>query len=109
MGGRDQGLGVCSGQTTLQYVLLAGTLVCVPWLLAGKPYLIKRDMDAKRKDGFQALPTEDPTEEDPTEEDQLIMQINRSEMESEMRTHQNPVNKNKDSAAGDDDADQSPG
>jgi len=58
--GAEDGLGVCQGQTILQRVLLCWMLLCIPWLLLVRPFLIKADMN--RKDGFVAVATNDEFE-----------------------------------------------
>merc|ERR1711988_823027 len=39
--------GTCAGQTWLQRLLLLICVVCVPWLLLGKPYALKAEHDGE--------------------------------------------------------------
>jgi len=52
------GMGICTGQTIVQYFILACALVCVPWLLLGKPFAMKADLararDRKGEEGTDA-------------------------------------------------------
>lgn len=55
-------LSTCSGQGTLQTILLLLAGISVPWLLCAKPYLIKQEMNAHAAahQGFQTLGNETP-------------------------------------------------
>eukprot|EP00658_Telonema_sp_P-2_P018606 TRINITY_DN17296_c0_g1_i4.p1 TRINITY_DN17296_c0_g1~~TRINITY_DN17296_c0_g1_i4.p1 ORF type:complete len:949 (+),score=235.31 TRINITY_DN17296_c0_g1_i4:2561-5407(+) len=45
--------GVCTGQTALQRFLFIGAVICVPWLLLAKPFLLQKHYE--RKGGEHAI------------------------------------------------------
>ena len=44
-----------AGQGTVQVILLLIALVCVPWMLCAKPYLLWREKKRREAEGYRAL------------------------------------------------------
>jgi len=80
-----------SGQATLQSLLVLIALVCVPWMLCVKPYLLKKEHDRHLQVGYSTVSvttphapsTPDPTSAGPSENRNSPSSNHGEEMEKE--------------------------